>query len=411
MMVFLLLVVLTIILLRIKKGKIYLDHVLMFTAGVTYYWILPFFVPLYFELHPAFYSIMASKNLIHSSDLIRLKGVMILLLLSFVFGSLLASKWKNKKYIVKNNQQLLFKILVSLTILIGFYFIFTARHLFFKGYQTTYDTLSRGQFVSYTILLFLVVLIIKSSELKINRTLYRYLVFMFIALLVLNLSMGTRLYVLSFIVIYLVFYSLKHDGFSLHIIVFALIAFLIIFSMVGILRSGETSVSIKSLLFIFFAEPTFISESMWTFVSNNELELFKLPVSLLTEFINIIPSAILPNKLDFSISLADLGVSYYAPYGGLNNIVSLIGNFGVIGSTIVLFCFSFFLQKIKMKNYWYTQVAYSMISGWIVFTFFRDGFSVSIVKNIFQYSLLFPIIILITNRFIVSLKFDTSKFN
>ena len=58
--------------------------------------------------------------------------------------------------------------------------------------------------------------------------------------------------------------------------------------------------------------------------------------------------------------------------------------------------FGYFLQRFKLnKTSILQKVIYIMVSGFITFTFFRDGFVTSLIKNIFQFSILTPVIFVV----------------
>ena len=136
------------------------------------------------------------------------------------------------------------------------------------------------------------------------------------------------------------------------------------------------------------------AESMFTWISaetyfNNELPLFALPGNFLSSFINFIPSAILPNKLNFILPIK---ANFYSPFGAFNIIVSLIYNFGFFGSLLIIYGWGFMLTYIRIncKSILYKSYYYC-ICGIIPFQFFRDELPV-VVKMIFYNLLFLPLI-------------------
>ncbi len=60
-----------------------------------------------------------------------------------------------------------------------------------------------------------------------------------------------------------------------------------------------------------------------------------------------------------------------------------------------MFAIGYFLAWLRKKSdVILYKVMYSMLSGWLIFTFFRDPFSVSIVKNMFEFSVLIPFVVI-----------------
>ncbi len=82
------------------------------------------------------------------------------------------------------------------------------------------------------------------------------------------------------------------------------------------------------------------------------------------------------------------------PLGGLNSFVSFDLNFGVGGSAIFLFLWPIPFRYLKSRptNTLFATM-YVMSSGWLAFTFFRDPFSISLVKAILQDSILMPALV------------------
>jgi hypothetical protein len=166
--------------------------------------------------------------------------------------------------------------------------------------------------------------------------------------------------------------------------------------LVGIFRTGNTDLTLLS--YILVAEPSYTwlsAESLLAY--NPDLPMFVFPSNFLSTFSNFIPTFIFPDK---GIFISSISFEYDAPLGATSIFVSLIGNFGVIGSTIFLFIMGAFSTIIFFKTtnkfYYIYYIAYSSV---IPFQFFRDAFSIS-NKNIFFTLLLFPAIIIFVNRII-----------
>lgn len=91
----------------------------------------------------------------------------------------------------------------------------------------------------------------------------------------------------------------------------------------------------------------------------------------------------------------------YRPLGGLHSFVSFNLNFGVLGSALFWFLWPMGCRYLKSRSSSTPFGAmYIMSSGWLTFTFFRDPFSISLVKAIFQDSIFAPIAIVIFGRFL-----------
>jgi hypothetical protein len=114
-----------------------------------------------------------------------------------------------------------------------------------------------------------------------------------------------------------------------------------------------------------------------------------MPKYLASDFCNLIPSAVFPGKAAL-IQAPD----FFSPLGALHSFVSFSFNFGLIGTAVCMFLLPVGLRWIRARDgsplY---RTMYVMLSGWLAFTFFRDPFSVSIVKTMVQHSILLPIAI------------------
>jgi hypothetical protein len=117
---------------------------------------------------------------------------------------------------------------------------------------------------------------------------------------------------------------------------------------------------------------------------------------LQSDFENLIPTVLLPNKIDV-LKKPDA----YRPLGGLHSFVSFDLNFGILGSALFWFLWPMGFRYFKSRSSsTLFATMYIMCSGWLTFTFFRDPFSISLVKAIFQYSILAPIALVAFGRLV-----------
>ena len=164
---------------------------------------------------------------------------------------------------------------------------------------------------------------------------------------------------------------------------------------VGIWRMGDTDFTIDQLAYIGVAEPTFTWISAISMYDLNDLPLFAFPGNFISSFINFIPLSVFPNKSEF---ISDLSLNYYAPMGATNVLLSLISNFGILGSMVALFCLGFLLSQVRLR--WQTvfgKTYYYCICGIIPFQLFRDDMGI-VNKQFFSNFLLVPILIFAVHR-------------
>jgi hypothetical protein len=219
------------------------------------------------------------------------------------------------------------------------------------------------------------------------------LIYWFIAFFILTL--GTRLYFLSsLITIFAMYYTIRKQIKVIHFF-FIIFFFALIFSMIGVLRQGGTLRSDR-IVFIFFGEPFFTGYSLFSFLKLNDLPWLNMPNGLMVDVINLLPTVLMPDKGELMKTLYVSNYEYVSPLGAKNVFVSLMENFGILGS----FVFIVFLAFIVAMLYKKLRYSFFIIIGVLCFSFFRDPFSVSIIKYIFQISLIGPIYYFCVNKFL-----------
>jgi hypothetical protein len=317
---------------------------------------------------------------------------------SFYLGSFIGNRIALPK--IKYNFKISFLNLVWIpSVLISIYFIYKFKNAFFKGYFT--DVLGeKGPFIALSlILLFISVLYllkkISDSPIKQYNFFNIYSVY-YLVIGILILSLGGRLYFLSSIIIYVTLYTVYVKPYKINfkLIFFVVIPLLIGVTYLSLWRLGIKVKSFKDFSFYIFAETLFTSFSSVSYLAHNDIESINWPGFLVNDLKNLIPSFLYPSKID-ELMLIDKVYNVKAPLGAFNNFVSFITNFGVILSSIVFSLLGFLLSIIKKNKDIVSRSLYVMICGFLTFTFFRDPFSVSVVKCIIEFSILVPLFIII----------------
>jgi hypothetical protein len=160
----------------------------------------------------------------------------------------------------------------------------------------------------------------------------------------------------------------------------------------------EYKLNLENILFSLFSETMYTSFSLVSFLEYRNLNFLQFPFLLISDIINLLPSFLFPEK--FLLSYKEI-YNLDAPLGAFHSFISFSLNFGVIGTIVCFFIFGFFLANTKKyaSDNMIFKLIYVLISGNLAFTFFRDPFSISIIKNILQFSIIIPIIIcLFTKR-------------
>lgn len=210
---------------------------------------------------------------------------------------------------------------------------------------------------------------------------------------VLLLSLGGRLYIASAILMALVYFSV----YKRRIGYLRLGGFLtiggVLAGTIGTIRIGG-QLSPEAVAANLSSESLFTAFSLIRFVGAGRLELINFPRYLMADLVNLVPSAILPWKTAlFLHGPAQDGYVVFAPLGALHMFLSFMVNFGLIGSMGVLFALGASLSILRRQRWPVAKVCYAMLSGGMAFTLFRDPFSVSLVKNMFEFSFVVPWII------------------
>jgi hypothetical protein len=239
--------------------------------------------------------------------------------------------------------------------------------------------IARGNVTAWVVLLGSVLFLRISS-----RPRFTLLALPFAAGAVFLVLVGSRLYVASFILMFGAFRSLYVRPFSKKQVAFIGLSAAALFGTVGALRvdSSIADAGVNLLL-----EPVLTSISLVYFLRYDHVVWLAVPKYLASDFCNLIPSAVFPGKAAM-IQAPD----FFSPLGALHSFVSFSFNFGLIGTAVCMFLLPVGLRWIRARDgsplY---RTMYVMLSGWLAFTFFRDPFSVSIVKTMVQHSILLPI--------------------
>ena len=390
----------------VNRQGVEFNHILMFTLGYLFYWIVPIVVGTY----RLFESELAMRLWYQVFDVISNEAMAVYLLivlacyLSFVSGTFFTTRLFRSQKVYKSTffyPRLLDILLVSGLILASI-FAFALRDELFHGYNGWAEgdgAEKRGPFIAASIFILSLAFVYtakihedggftaKFGNLLRNRYFICYFV---VAALV--LSTGGRLYFVSSLVMLLVYQTVYFDRISTRIALTSVTGLGMLAGLIGLLRFSS-EVSVQGGLMNVFLEPLFTGFSLLHFLGDATFEWIKFPVFLLSSFVNLAPTALMPNKANFIIAPEDYGNVAFSPGGALNSYFSFMINFGILGTVIFLFIFSCLLNymKVKDKNLLF-RVIYVMICGWIGFTFFRDAFFISIVKAIVQFSILTPIL-------------------
>lgn len=402
----------------IIDSKVEVNHVFLFSIGYIFYFITPIIVGITNTFDT--FSSMINWHLIFdriSSNTLYFYLIMILVLyIAFVFSEQIYNYMKkiypfNKLKSTKNRiksvslstlkiDKKYLNIFLVVFVFISIYFIFRFKDIFFKGYVSDVSySLQKGPFIAVSLMIFSLTLIyslIRKEEQNITifyKSINNHFMFIFIIISILILSLGGRLYFLSSIMMLFVFRSLVFQKLDLKKFVILLGVLILLMGTIGVWRLDTSNlIEIESVLFNILEETLYTAFSLLSFLEANRFELIQFPIILLSEFLNLIPSFVFPDKLQFMLNFSDLGYTIYQPLGATNVFVSLLIHFGIVGSVMFMFLYGRFFNLLKHKKHELLRTIYIMCSGFLVFSFFRDNSNTSLIKNIFQFSILMPTI-------------------
>jgi len=377
------------------KKYFILDHKILFFIGYAFYLFTPFLIGFtdLFTGYPGIDLFKSFFELIPENKLRIYFIISILWLPAFYMGHLLFKLLKPYKIslaffkpdLVNKNIGIISALLFTTLVL----FIFLGRNSLFHGYSS-YDTGVRGKFSTLLVVynFFLIYQLIvkqKPSLLFISG--------LAITLLLL-LSMGGRMYVFQTFVVLLVYKtSFADKRLSFPIMLIMLTFFFFIGALSGIWRMGENFTLVNGS-YSFIAEPVFTWFSTSSFLAQNEIPLFNVPLNFLTSFFNLVPNTIVSLQ-PYVISTQSMGFITQSPLGADSIWSNIVINFGAIGSFFFIMFTGFILNVLRSnaESSKFGAVYYIMVCGMIPFQLFRDGFYL-LNKQLFFNFLILPGIIL-----------------
>ena len=380
----------------IKNGFIILNFRTLFTLGFVYYLIVPYYY-LIFKNDKTVISLFNgvyeyAEKVSEFNYCLYMISIFILYFCTMLFSKYHVTSFNKYKNENGNVFKLNYKFFYIVFFVLCLFFTYKFRTFFGKGYtEDSNMTGEKGAFLTASIILYILSFHCISPKTK-CFSLYGLVYFVF-ALII--MTMGGRLYFLTTFLSIIVFYANYNRKIRIRHFIFAIIIVGLIFSAIGVIRQGNKITS-KLLLFIFLGEPILTSYSLFSCLSMNNIPILQFPYEFLFGIINLVPSFVLPNKVELINKFADLAkFNFVAPVGAENVFTSLMVNFGILGIPLFVFCLSMFLRKIKSIN----QDLYYFAISWFVFTFYRDPFYVSLWKILFEFVFLIPVCLYIYNYF------------
>ncbi len=374
-----------------RDGRIEVNHVGTFSFGFLFYWITPLVVRIYaakldFPLASVWSSLFRERLIVPYAF------SCIALYLCFALGDSLGLRLFRD--VTPRKAPPVPRLALSFATVAGcLLLVYTA--IAFRGAlfrQATPTDLAaqaaRGAVTSCVILLgaACIILTIDRPELPWRKRLLSGYFLTFMAGCAMMLWLGSRLYVASFLVMFAIYQSCFRRRFKLTPVLAGGIVLALFFGAVGMWREEG---DLTGALFNVMEEPMLNSLSLVHHLRYKGISWLNSPDQLESDLLNLVPTVLLPNKFAL-LKKPDA----YRPLGGLNSFVSFDLNFGMLGSAVFLFLWPMLFRYFRSRSSsTIFAVMYTMCSGWLAFTFFRDPFSVSLIKAILQDSILVPVLI------------------
>ncbi len=360
-----------------RPGGIEINHVTTFTAGYLFYWWLPSLLGI-IPIPDVASGLTSYLNQIPTSRIFGYGASILACYLAFASGDLLGThpiiRARRSSRRPRTFESKLWRAEWIIVLLIFLGACLKDYDVFFQAYSEN-NLLVVGTLVAISLVLFSVSLRFGLEDR------WGFMVGYFICAVVL-LTIGGRLYFVSSILTLLIYFS-HRKPIRTKVLLIGGVAAICLMGIIGVLRM-HTPASILLIFLNVATESLFTSFSLFSYLHANPIAWIKAPAFLLGDLYNLIPSALV-NKQNLQ-TLADSHYEISSPVGAMNSWVSFNVNFGLVGTVVFLFLFGYLMRRHEKLT-----VPYLMLTGFIAFTFFRDPFSVSLVKNMLEFSLLIPL--------------------
>jgi hypothetical protein len=361
-----------------------INHVALFTFGFLFYWILPIAVG---QISSSFAGDGWSELFGTADFTTPYLLASLACYAAFVTGDLAATR--TLKPVIRTARRVpeaALSICLAVAIPSAIYTAYAHRDLLFQEYGRDIPAeRARGTVSSFVILFGIIAIfyLCDHTHKKVTQLLTSRFVLPFVAGCLFMLILASRIYVVSLVLIFAAFRSCFVRRIPLKSLIAGTAALAAMSGVVGAFRVGLALTDSAANLVL---EPMMTSFSLIYFLRFDSIAWIHIPRYLLSDLINLVPTALFPGKADL-IQFPFV----YQPGGAIHSFVSFNYNFGLIGTALFMLVLPLGLQWIRMRGPLHlSRTTYSMLSGFLAFTFFRDPFSVSLVKGMLQFSILIP---------------------
>src|SRR5271166_5931288 len=375
----------------VSHGRVEINHVTTFSLGFLYYWITPLAVRI-LAAHLTFPLSRVWLGLFRERFIAPYALSCIALYLCFMLGDWLGARWwrRQRTELGTPIPEIALSLCTAFGCVLLAYSAYAARADLFRrstpGALKVHTAL--GEVTACIVLLSCVALMftLQRPDMPWRKLLLsRY----FLPALLggsMMLLLGSRLYIASLALMFAIYQTNFRARFKLKRMVAVGLLFAIFFGLVGTWREGSSPVGVFSNILM---EPLFISLSLVHHLRYKGIAWINPPAELTSDLENLIPTVLMPDKYKL-LKQPDA----WRPLGGLHSFVSFNLYFGLLGTAAFWFLMALGFRYMRCRRcHTVFATMYVMCSGWLMFSFFRNAFSLSLVKNIFEQSILIPYLI------------------
>jgi len=374
------------------------DHIVLFSAGYLYYWVFPVLVGQFTfagaETNAAYQTWLSIFESVSPRQFVVYSISILVYYACFRLGDALAQRKKFKPSLATAPALNFVPLLYGCVFIVAVGFTFQIRSAIGMDYSELGDAFTaKGTLTAISLVLLALALISTTTneETTFIATVSNRWILGYFLIAVLLLGMGERLYVMTSLLLLVAYRSVFFKKYTLPQLLAFVFGMAALSAVAGLIRL-RASVDISSLILNLAFEPVFTAYSLISFLGSNHVPWIAFPKFLAGDFLNLVPTAVMGNKQDFLPDPTKAGYYFVSPLGALNSWVSFIINFGLIGTAFVMSFVGYLLGWLRKEaTSPIVKTQYLMCSAFMVFTFFRDPFSVSLVKNIFEFSLFAPL--------------------
>ncbi len=138
--------------------------------------------------------------------------------------------------------------------------------------------------------------------------------------MILVLSLGGREYFLCSLFMLIIYRSVYFQRITRKAALNVFSAIFVATGVFGVIWLKET-LSLGGAVINVFIEPLWTGFSLIYFLKEGAFEIIRFPIFLVSNFINLIPFLLLPNKMDFMLNPVDYGFIIFSPGGAENSLL------------------------------------------------------------------------------------------